>query len=54
MSCIGCASNKKAPKSYKDYREKNIQFYQKKYKFHKDYPPVQRYYNKSGLFRPKK
>ena len=49
-----CNSSKPAQKNHRDYRYKTTQFDQKKYKIRKDFPPVQRYYNKNPLFRPRK
>ncbi len=49
-----CGSTKKTQKNYKDYQYKTTQFDQKKYKIRKNFPPVQRYYAKNSLFRPRK
>ncbi len=54
VSLSSCRAQKVNKRSYKDYERKIIQFDQKKYKFRDNYPPVQRYYNKTSLFRPRK
>lgn len=54
MFLHSCNSQKYGNKSYKDFDNKTIQFDQKKYKIRKNFPPVQRYYSRSSLFRPKK
>jgi len=46
-----CASQKK---TYKQLENKRTVFTQKKYKFVKGHPPIQRYYSKGPLFRPRK
>lgn len=53
ITLSSCFQPKKI-RSYKEYENKKIQFDQAKYNFPKDFPPVQRYYNKKSLFRPKK
>jgi len=49
-----CANHKKRQRTYKEYENKRTIFSKRKYKFTKKKPPIQRYYARTVLFRPKK
>jgi len=52
IAMASCASQKNKP--YRQLEDKKTVFIQKKYKFVKGHPPIQRYFTKRNWFKPKK